>query len=462
MERRKFLGLLAGAAATSMTNRAFPVKKHVPRRSQPPNVLYIFSDEHRWHSMSFTEQPQVQTPNMHRLAEEGVQFTQCISNYPVCSPHRAMLLTGRWPYQQGVIDNDIPLDSREMTLGKVFKKAGYRTGYIGKWHLGGVRAEPFGFDESLIWTNINSHWDKGTCHPLGKEPFQPKGYGAIRMTDQALEFLERNKANPFFLMLSWLPPHADFLAAPEEKKRLYPTKESLPFRPNVPHDASDINESKPIWDQNSWPFYQGYHAHVSAIDDELGRLLDHLDLLGITDNTIVVYSSDHGSMLGSHGLGGKRQPFEESIRVPFIVRFPGKIHGKSHVDALLGTIDIFPTLCGLAGLKAPRSCQGRDLSGIVTGGQIRATPSQIIMHIDKTHASGGQQHPAPLFRGVRTARYTYAVCADGPLCLFDNIEDPYQQNNLVHDAKHEELRTQLHEQLRLWLKRSSDPFQLPT
>jgi len=443
------------AATTSKVFSATPRKA---KNNAPLNIVYLFSDEHRWHSMSFTEQPGLQTPTMERMTTEGVEFTNCISNYPVCSPHRAMLLTSRWPYQQGVIDNDIPLSSNEVTIGKIFKQAGYRTAYIGKWHLGGVRAEPFGFDLSLIWTNTNSHWDEGICHPLGKDPVQPKGYGATRVTDQALEFIEQNRKDPFFLMVSWTPPHADFLAAPEEKKHLYPDPTSLPFRGNVPSETKTIQDGNRIWEKNSWEYYQGYHAHVSAIDDELKRVLEYIDQAGLIDNTLVVYSSDHGSMLGSHGLGSKRQPYEESVRVPFLCWSPRRLPRGLKVPTLLGTVDIFPTLCGFANITPPRICEGKDLSDAARGERISPVHAQFIMHIDKTHASGGKQHPAPIFRGVRTARYTYAAYPEGPWCLFDNREDPLQINNLIDSPNHRTIKTRLHAEMKKLMRHACDPL----
>jgi len=227
--------------------------------SRRPNVIYAFSDEHRWQSMSFTEMPQVKTPNMAALAGQGINFTNCISNYPVCSPHRAMLMTGRWPCQQHVVDNNIQLESKTMTIGKAFRSAGYATGYIGKWHLGGVRAEPYGFDTSLIWTGEGQHWNHGEYHPAEGPAVQPKGYNATLMTDQAVDFITAHKSTPFFLMLSWHPPHSNFLDAPEEIKALYP-EGSLPWRPNVPEEVRVVRDAKDTTKQNSWPYYCGYHA----------------------------------------------------------------------------------------------------------------------------------------------------------------------------------------------------------
>jgi len=466
MNRRDFIRTVAGGATAAALARAAEAQE-TPARG--PNVIYLFSDEHRYQSMSFAGMPELKTPHMKQMAEQGIVFRNCVSNYPVCSPHRAILMTGRWPYQQkmkndapGMIDNSLPLSPDQMTLGKAFKNAGYATGYVGKWHLGGVRAEPFGFDHSLIWTKTNSHWNS-VYHPKDAKPVKSKAYNATVMTDQALAFIEGHKAEPFFLMVSWNPPHSNFIDAPDDKKALYP-QDSLPYRPNVgggKWKGKMTEERKQRRAKRQWATYQGYHAHVTAIDQELGRVLAKLDTLGLADNTIVVYASDHGSMLGSHGVGGKRQPYEESIKTPFIVRWPKGVPAGRTCDALFGAIDIMPSVCALAGLPAPESCSGQDFSSTMRGQQGPEPESQFIMHICKKHASGGEKHPAPLFRGVTTGRYTYALYPDRPWCLFDNEADPYQQHNLIADPAHAPLRDRLRATLAAWLKKAEDPFRMP-
>jgi len=456
--RREFVQCAAATVAAS----ALGVPGEAAKKRRLPNVIYAFSDEHRYQSMSFSEMPELHTPNMARLASQGITFTHCVSNYPVCSPYRAMLMTGRWPYHQrmlddtpGMIDNNYPLSPEQMTLGKAFKQAGYVTGYIGKWHLGGTRAEPFGFDLSLIWTNTNRHWNKSKYHPKDGPPVQPQGYNATLMTDQALTFIEQHRKHPFFLMLSWNPPHSNFTDSPEDMKALYP-RGRLEYRPNV-----DLRDGDVPLGGASWRTYRGYHAHVSAIDRELGRLLSALDRLHLADDTILIYSSDHGSMLGSHHVGGKRQPYEESIRTPFILRYPGVVPAGQTSDLLLGTIDKFPSLCALAGIPVPPTCDGHDFSAAFRGQPVTPPTSQFLMHISKKHASGGERHPAPIFRGVTTGRYTYACYPDRPWCLFDNQEDPYQLHNLIEDPGKRTLCTELREELSRWLAKADDPFTLP-
>lgn len=449
ISRRLFLG------ATSASVAALATQAHAAAPPSRPNVLYVFGDEHRWQSMHHTELPQVHTPTMDRMARKGFEFNRCISNYPVCSPYRAMVMSGRWPYEQGVIDNNIPLSPDEMTLGKAFHESGYRTGYIGKWHLGGTRAEPYGFDTSLIWTGDGNH-EEATCHPDGTDPVVHHGYTVDEKTDQAIAFMKDESKKPFFLMLSYNAPHSHFTDAPDDLKALYPPG-SIPWRPNVDRAKSDNRVSAFRFSEAD---YLGYHAHITGVDRALGRILATLDDLGIADNTLVIYTSDHGSMFGSHGVGSKRQPYEESIRVPFICRGPVVAKPGSKTDALFGTIDIMPTVCALAGIPVPTTCRGQDFSPWLRGQSGPDPESQFIMHISKLNASSGIHHPAPIFRGVRTKRYTYAILEDRPNLLFDDTDDHYQMHNRYNDPALHDVQQSCDAMLESWLHKAHDPFSL--
>lgn len=447
--RRRFLagaglGLAAPFLPRSVT--ASPDKR--------PNIVFVFADEHRYQSMSFTEMPELHTPVMARMAREGFCFHQCISNYPVCSPYRGMLLTGRWPFQTGITDNNPALRESEYTVADAFKAAGYDTAYIGKWHLGGLRAEPFGFDTSLIWTGTNAHYLQNLYHPKDQPPVHIDGYNATLMADQAIACIANAGASPYLLMVSLNPPHSRFTDAPPAKRALYPDG-SLSCRPNY-RLGGDGNPH--IAHQNGTPHYEGYHAHITAVDEELGRILEAADASTNGRDTILIYTSDHGSQFGSQGIGSKRQPFEESLRIPFLVRAPGRIPAGGATQALMGVPDVMPTLCGLAGIPVPDTCSGLDFSGHLLRGTGPEPDAQLIMHISKKNASGGESHPAPLFRGVRTARYTYTVNEQGPFHLFDNREDPYQMNNLASSPNHEAIRQNLHVRLVELLARAQDPF----
>jgi arylsulfatase A-like enzyme len=424
-----------------------------------PNLLLVFSDEHRACSLPGEPYSEVGAPYLQRLAREGISFRNCISNYPLCSPYRAMLLSGRWPLQTGVVDNAIGLRNDEFSLGEAFRQAGYRTGYIGKWHLSPdhrdrefIPAGParHGFEDWQVWSTTNKpHFDRAfTFDPETRERIRPLGYSATLMTDAALDFIGAHVGAPWMLVLSWGPPHAPFEDAPPETLRLY-DPDALQFRPNVPSRVPpDIRR-----------YLRGYYAHISALDAELGRLLRKLDETGQSTDTVLVYTSDHGSMLGSHGFNGKRLPFEEACRVPFLLRYPKEVPANRDSDVLLSAIDLFPSLCGLAGVPVPAHCEGSDFSAAMRGRAATPGPqSSLLMHVAKANAEGSRS--APLFRGVRTDRFTYAVADDGRWCLYDNRDDPYQLRNLIGDTAHAKTADDLDELLARWLKQARDPFPL--
>jgi len=425
-----------------------------------PNVLFIFSDEHRACSMPGESYCDVLAPNLARLAREGISVRNCISNYPVCSPYRAMLLSGRWPFQTGVVDNALHLPDEGVSLGEAFRRAGYHTGYIGKWHLSLTDDEAGvfipkgpgrqGFEDWQMWCNTRDHYGAFTFDPDTGESIRREGYGCTLMTDAAIDFVAAQTETPWMLVLSWVPPHPPYQAAPPEAKQLYDAM-ALQFRPNVPFEPRAEMSS----------YVQGYYAHISALDAELGRLLDKLDATGQSAKTIVVYTSDHGTMLGSHGLRGKRLPYNEACRVPFVVRQPGEVAANRSIELLLGTIDLFPSLCGLAGVPIPSRCEGADCSAAIRG-EMSASPEGVfLMHIQRTNADPGRAgRLAPLFRGVRTERFTYAIADEGRWCLYDDREDPYQIRNLVDDPAYAKTIDELEGLVAGWLERAHDPFPL--
>ena len=457
MTRRELLIRASGAMVASRSLLQ-------AKRGEKPNVLFVFSDQHRACSLPGEPYSEVEAPNLERLMREGTTFTRCISNYPVCSPYRAMLLSGRWPYQTGIVDNSLQLQPSEYCLGDVFRDAGYYTGYIGKWHLqarerGNAWIPPGperqGFHYWEAWYNTNPHYDRSfTYDPVTGDRIQPRGYNATLMTDSAIRFIREHRHRPWMLMLSWNPPHPPFHDAPPDLMQLYDPA-ALKLRPN----AEEVSRYPYFRPRKIRPLLQGYYAHITAIDRELGRLLDVLEETGQSQRTILVYTSDHGEMMGSHARLGKRLPHDESCRVPFIVRYPGIVPAGRKTPVLLSAIDIYPTLCGLAGIPVPKHCAGQDLSAVVRGEKDDGPESVFLMHIEKDHASWGRNHPAPIFRGVRTRRYTYAVGETGRWLLYDDQEDPYQMRNLVHDTKYRKLAEELDGLLMEWLKKAGDRFQ---
>ena len=288
-----------------------------------------------------------------------------------------------------------------------------------------------------------------TFDPVTGERREPKGYNATYMADEAIDFINDRDENPWMLMLSLNPPHPVYTDAPEELMERY-RRAHLQSRPNAVEKLSGEQagrRSRPIVDN-----LVGYNAHITAVDLELGRLVERLEETGQADNTIVVYTSDHGEMMGSHNYMGKRFPHEESCRVPFLVRYPGVVEAGVKRDTLLGAIDLSPTLCGLAGIAPPRHCQGRDLSPAFRGESIEEPEHAFMVHMNIKGV------PQPIFRGIRTRRHTYAVGEEGRWVLFDNQEDPYQQRNLVSDSSRAGLMRELDGEILDYLKKAGDPY----
>lgn len=448
INRRDFLKTvgLTGAAVSfgPRSARAFGFNLSAKR----PNVIYLFSDEHRYQSMSFTETPQVQTPNMAQMAAGGTIFQMAVSNNPVCVPYRSMLLTGRWCYSTGLLENNGTLAPWEKTIGHVFKSAGYSTGYTGKWHAGDY-PQLAGFDWHMNWESTDNHWNStwtdlhGTGATSTCTTYQP-----VKMTDQALEFLDANagKDDPFFLMVSWNPPHATFTDAPAEKTALYPNTTVLPWRANV--------SSPGAW----WSSYQGYHAHITAIDEQIGRVFTRLEQLGIADNTIVIYSADHGSMMKSHGSTNKRRPEEESCRIPFIIKGPGIPRGAVRQE-LFSSIDIFPTLCGLAGVSTSTVVHGQNFASLARGYSGPDPSSQFLMHVANLGIVDNlDTYFTPFFRGVRGSQFTYTVTMNGPWQLFDNVADPLQMTNLISNPAYADARSVMQAELDQWIEQIENPY----
>lgn len=452
--RREVLSGLAGVGAVAATAQQ-------PRK---PNVLFVFSDQHRACTMPGEPYNDAAAPALAELASQGTTFTHCISNYPVCSPYRGILLTGRWPYQSGVIDNSYPLRRSDYSLGEAFRDAGYHTGYVGKWHLDARGSEGYalkpegearhGFAEWRAWFNTNPHYSRSHTYDPGTGRQQvPAGYNATLMTDDAIGFVERNKDRAWMLVLSLNPPHPPFDDAPPELMRNYPPGD-LQLRPNA---VETVTRGVGGRGRSVREDLAGYNAHVEGVDIEIGRLMECLQRNGLSDDTIVIYTSDHGEMLGAQNRTGKRLPHDESCRVPFVVRVPGAPAGHTR-DVMLGAIDIYPTVCGLAGIRAPASCVGRDLSAAARGEPVEGPEHQFLMHIAKSHASGGVNHTSPLFRGIRTSRYTYACGEIGRWCLYDNQEDPYQQRNLADDPARAALMSELDGEVLNYLRQARDRY----
>ncbi len=421
--------------------------------SDQPNLLFVFADQWRAQACGYAGDPNVQTPRLDGFAAESVNFSHAVSGCPVCSPYRASLLTGQYPLTHGMVVNDQSLRVGEFTsFADALNAAGYQTGYIGKWHIDGHGRSRFVLPERRLGFQF---WRGFECtHDYNHSPYYAdsdearlwEGYDAAAQTTEACRFLrEERDGRPWALFVSWGPPHNPYETAPEEFRALY-RPEDLVLRPNVPPEA----EAQARTD------LAGYYAHCSALDSCFGRLLDELEGLGLAGDTVVVFTSDHGDMLGSHGVHRKQWPYEESIRVPFLLRGPGL--AARTVVTPLDAPDVMPTLLSLCGVAIPETVEGRDWSAVARGEAPDTGHSAVLacyLPFHEWHYSRGGRE----YRGLCTDRYTYVRDLGGPWLLFDNEEDPYQQTNLVGEVSHGEAREALEAQLQQRLAAMGDQFE---
>ena len=420
-----------------------------------PNVVLVFGDQWRAQATGYAGNPNVETPHLDRLARESANFTHAISGCPVCSPARASLLTGQLPLTHRVIVNDVCLNDESTSLADAFKGAGYDAGYIGKWHVDGhgrsnyippERRQGFDYWKVLECTHDYNNSPYYACD--SEEKLCWEGYDAIAQTRDAQDYIrDRDGEKPFLLVLSWGPPHAPYHTAPEKYREMY-RPEEIELAPNVPETHAEIAREQ----------LAGYYAHCTALDDCVGDLLDTLDEEGIADDTIFLFFSDHGDMIGAHGMDKKQKPWEESIRIPFLFRYPGLLgRGGKEVDALIDLPDVMPTLLSLCDIPIPDSVEGLDYSAYLQGGE---DPSDGSALLTCPHPFG-QWWPGlggRAYRGLRTQRYTYARVLEGPWLLYDNREDPYQQTNLIGKKEHRDLLYELDAWLQRRLDASGDEF----
>ncbi len=454
--RREFLsglGAAFSAAACSSTPPPEPAAKR-------PNILFLFPDQMRAQAMGCMGNPDVKTPNLDKLAKEGILFRNTFANTPVCCPARANILTGKYANKNGMIANDLRLRESETTIAELLGGAGYRTGFIGKWHLdGGPRMPGYvppgerrqGFEFWAANEVSHQHFDtqyfRDSDEPIPVKTFEPEVW-----TDLGIEFLRGTEQDgrPFFLTIQMGPPHNPYLA-PEKYMAMY-APEKLTMRPNWDGEAAEAPGSKVPGRKD----LAAYYAMITAVDDQVGRILDELQKLGLAEDTVILFSSDHGDMMGSQGMRLKRKPWEESIRVPGIVRYPREGRGGLETDALFTHVDFAPTLLSLCGVEAPSEMQGLNLTPVILG-KAEAGPESAFFQIFGPY-DGGEVIAG--WRGVRTPRYMYARYENAPWVLYDLDQDPYELKNLADDPGAADIRADLEGKLEEWMRKTGDSWAL--
>ncbi len=416
-----------------------------------PNIVFVLTDQWRAQAFGYAGDPNVKTPNLDALAARSISFKNAVSVCPVCTPHRASLLTGRFPTTTGMFLNDLYLPAEELCMAEILGEAGYDTGYIGKWHLDGHGRHSYipperrqGFD---YWKVLEcTHDYNQSYYYAGNDPTRLtwEGYDAYAQTVDAKAYIRDHAGgdNPFFLFVGYGGPHFPHHNAPEELKALYPP-EALQLRPNVTPEQEEKTRKE----------LQGYYAHCTAIDSCVGDLYAGIEEAGIAGNTIFIFTSDHGDMHGSQGKSScrKQVPWDESLCVPFLCRYPAIHDGGRVVTTPLNTPDILPSILSLAGVPIPDTVEGEDLSGLIKGHDVERERAALFMGVAPF---GSDDFKA--YRGIRTSRYSYVRDSDGPWLLYDNVTDPFQMRNIVDDPAHGDLRRRLDSELLARLKANGD------
>jgi arylsulfatase A-like enzyme len=452
----------------------------MPEIKKRPNLLFIFPDEFRTQSMGFMKQDPVMTPNINNLAAEGLVLRDVVSNYPVCTPYRGMLMTGKYPFASGITSNcnstnnryGVWLRQEEICFSDVLNAAGYETGYVGKWHLDPPE-EPYEYLEprrnnGVIWDAFTPRerrhgfrfWYSYGCCDNHNEPHY---WSADRVEDRIdvsqwsteyeadiiSEYL-LNKANekrdpnkPFALFWSANPPHMPFHMVPDRYKKMYESysQEELLTRVNVQEKTAGLERDA-----------RNYFAMITGVDDQIGRVLQALETAGLAEDTIVIFTSDHGEMMGSHGRMGKSVWYEESMVVPFIIRWKGVIEPGER-SLLLSAPDLMPSILSLLGCgdRIPSGVQGENYAKAILGEDGPRPDAALYMQLNPGEWSQGS-------RGLRTERYTFVIAGQDDQevrLLFDNVEDPYQLENRFEQLP--EVADELEAEMKMRLQRIGDP-----
>jgi len=461
-----------------------------------PNIIFILADDHRYDFMGFTGKvPGLKTPNMDRLANEGAHIQNAFVSTALCSPSRASILTGQYAHTHTIVDNQAPMPKGLVFFPQYLQKAGYQTAFFGKWHMGDADDAPQpGFNHWESFKGQGVYYNP-TFNINGKQvSYKDSAYIADLLTDHAIGWIKKqDQDKPFFLYLSHKGVHADFNPA-KRHRGIYKNME-IQYPPSMFLTARDTSKTMnlkkkmikdpaagltvnypgiPEWvvkQRYSWhgvdymyhgqvdfdDFYRKYCETLMSIDESIGEILNSLEQNGLDKNTLVIYMGDNGFSFGEHGLIDKRHMYEESMRVPLLMRYPEMIKPKTKLDQVIQNIDIAPTILDLARQKTPPSMQGKSFLPILKGQQI---PWR-----DKAFYEYYWEYDfpqTPTVFGVRTERYKY-IRYEGIWDtneFFDLQNDPHEVNNLIASPEHQSLIKQMAGDVYNWLE-TSNGMQIP-
>ena len=439
---------------------------HRADATKPRNVVLILSDDHRYDFLGCADGPAfLETPNLDRMAKTGAHVRNAFVSTSLCSPSRASILTGRYAHRHGVIDNQRPVPEGTVFFPEHLRTNGYRTAFIGKWHMGHDHDDPRpGFDHWVSFRGQGDYFDP-TLNVNGSRK-QVTGYTTDVLTDQALQWLKTEGNKPFFLYLSYKAVHYPFVPAPrhlgryEKSEIVYPetiarTERNYESQPHWVRERRygihgiDHMETGPF-DNDPVPsfddLYRRYCETVHGLDENIGRVLDYLDESGLTESTLVIYLSDNGFALGEHGFYDKRDAFEESIRIPMLVRAPGLIELGTRISQMVQSIDVAPTILEVAGcdVKNFPKMDGRSFLPLLTGQQVPWRD-----HILYEYYWEWNFPATPTVFALRTDRYKYIYYhgiwdRNG---FYDLETDPVERHNLINVPAYQEQIAEMRDRL---------------
>jgi N-acetylglucosamine-6-sulfatase len=454
VSRRQTLKIIGGSLAACAID--FSLASRIWGAQKRPNIVFILSDDHRADAMGNMGHPFIKTPHLDRLAKEGVKFTSNFATIPLCSPSRGCFLTGQYAHRHGVKNNYTPWNDNNVTFLELLKNSGYKNAFFGKWHMPGRLPDLAGkaVDQFVTFTASGGQGIYFDC-PLimnGVETPRKGKYVTEDLTDLAIDFIRKEKDGPFCVYLAHKAPHQPFLPPPAMKK-LYADVDVSRTLPPEYHRWINQKEGSNYYGVmgSVGEKYLDYHRVITAMDQQIGRVLSELDRLGIADNTIVVYTSDNGFFWGEKELLDKRFPYEEATRTPLIVRYPAKIKnpGRTSGEMTL-SVDLAPTLLQLAGLKAPETMQGMSLSPLLANQDIRLRKS---IHLEYFKDF---PYSVPGWDAVRTESFLYVEYQNQQGAeLFDIHKDPRTLHNLVATPEGKSVLPEMQGMMKEYLRRKS-------
>ncbi len=436
--RRGFLKAVAGAAIASPWIMRFP--NSISKTNKKRNIVFVLSDDHRFDVIScLGKHPDIETPNFDRLVKNGILFKNAFVTTSLCSPSRANILTSLYAHKHGVINNQTALPEGSLTFPEVIQKEGYKTAFVGKWHMGRASDDPKpGFNRWVSFRGQGPYFNP--LFNIDGKHVKREGYTTDLITEYSIDFIKNNKDRPFFLYMSHKAVHAGFTPPPRYKGKY---ESIISPKPISFADTDENYKGKPEWvrkqrysthgvegryNGNFDIFYRLYCECLLGLDDSIGVLLDTLEQEGLLEDTLIIYMGDNGFQFGEHGLIDKRTMYESSIRVPFVVHCPAMADGGQSRDEMILNIDVAPAILDAAKASIPPSFQGRSFLPIIKGAQIEWRKEFFYEYFWE------RSYPqTPTVHGIRTEKYSYmryhGIWDINE--LYDNENDPDQMNNLI-------------------------------